>query len=171
MHKALREFRPDLLHVQCFGPNGVYATLASVVGRLPLVVTLQGETFMDDHEIYTESLFLRNGLRLGLRRARAVTGCSQFTLEDATRRFGLDRDKARVVFNGIDLDEVAPSTEMPPFERFVFRTRTGRSKKRLRPSRRGMGTDRRAPPRRGSCTRRGGAGTAPASLNGRGDDA
>jgi glycogen synthase len=120
MHKALRELRPDLLHVQCFGPNGVYATLSSVVGHLPLVVTLQGETFMDDHEIYTESLFLRSGLRLGLRRARAVTGCSQFTLEDAVRRFGLDRDKARVVFNGVDLDEVAPSNARPPFERFVF---------------------------------------------------
>ena len=120
MHKALRKFGPDLVHVQCFGPNGVYAALSSVTDRLPLVVTLQGETFMDDHEIYSNSLFLRNGLRLGLRRARAVTGCSQYTLDDATRRFGLNPNNAQVVFNGVDLDEVPPSISRPPFERFVF---------------------------------------------------
>ena len=109
-----------MLHVQCFGINGVYATLLSVARRVPLIVTLQGETFMDDHEIYAESPFLRNGLRLGLWQARAVTGCSRFTLDDAARRFGLDDDKARVVFNGIDIADIEPSSTRTPFERYVF---------------------------------------------------
>ena len=120
MRKAVRAFQPDLLHVQCFGVNGVYATLLSYAQGIPLVVTLQGETFMDDHDLYAESLFLRTGLRLGLRRARRVTGCSLFTLEDATNKFGLDGGKAQVVFNGVDLDDAEASAPTVPFERFVF---------------------------------------------------
>jgi glycogen(starch) synthase len=119
MRQALREFRPELLHVQCFGVNGVYATLLSSVHRLPLVVTLQGETFMDDRDIYRESLFLRTGLRLGFRRARVVTACSRFALDDAANRFGLDRTGAHVIFNGVDLEEPGCRTEVP-FDRFVF---------------------------------------------------
>jgi glycogen(starch) synthase len=88
------------------------------LARLPLVVTLQGETFMDDQDIYRESLFLRNGLRLGLRIARQVTACSNFALDDATDRFRLDRTKARVIFNGVSLAEVESPTPVP-FDRFV----------------------------------------------------
>jgi len=117
---ALRRFRPDVLHVQCFAANGVYATALSGLGGVPLVVTLQGETFMDDSAIYDDSIFLRTGLRMGLRRARAVTGCSQFTLDDAIERFRLDRRKARVIFNGVDLGETWDRRAKRPFERFVL---------------------------------------------------
>ncbi len=68
--RALREFRPHLLHVQCFSNNGVYAAVAAVVGRRPLVVSLQGETVMDDHDVFERSVVLRTALRLALRRAR-----------------------------------------------------------------------------------------------------
>jgi glycosyltransferase involved in cell wall biosynthesis len=119
MRSALRESRPDLLHVQCFGINGVYATALSTIAGVPLIVTLQGETFMDDHDIYARSSFLRAGLRLGVRRARAVTACSRFTLDDATERFGLPRRKSQVVFNGVDLDEAEKSAQ-PPAQRFIF---------------------------------------------------
>jgi glycogen(starch) synthase len=120
LRNAARSFRPDVLHVQCFGPNGFYAVLLSVLTGIPLAVTLQGETFMDDHDIYARSLFLRTGLRLGLTRARAVTGCSQFTLDDSVARFHLDSAKARVIFNGVDLDTTDQGGYRPPFGRFVF---------------------------------------------------
>jgi glycosyltransferase involved in cell wall biosynthesis len=71
---------------------------------LPLVVTLQGETVMDDADIFEQSRALRAALRFGLRHAAAVTGCSAFTLEDAERRFGLPAGSGRVIFNGVSLD-------------------------------------------------------------------
>jgi glycogen(starch) synthase len=101
---AAEEFRPDVLHVQCFGPNGAYATALSRWRRVPMVVTLQGETVMDDADIYDESHTLRAALRAGLRQASAVTACSRFTLEDA-RRFGLPAETGEVVFNGVALDQ------------------------------------------------------------------
>jgi glycosyltransferase involved in cell wall biosynthesis len=120
MRAAVREFRPDLLHVQCFSGNGVYATLLSIATRTPLIVTLQGETFMDDHDVYARSIYLRTGLRAGLRRATQVTGCSQFTLDDAAGRFDPAAIRGHVIFNGVDLAESPRGNWLPPFERFVL---------------------------------------------------
>ncbi len=103
LRSAVAAFRPDVLHVQCFGPNGAYATVLSRVTGVPLVVTLQGETVMDDTDIFEESRSLRAFLRLALRRAAAVTACSAFTLADAERRFGLDEGRGQVIFNGVSL--------------------------------------------------------------------
>ncbi len=89
LRSAVAAFRPDLLHVQCFGPNGVYATALSRLSGLPLVITLQGETVMDDADIFETSRVLRFSLRSAIRRASVVTGCSAFTLADAEARFGL----------------------------------------------------------------------------------
>lgn len=119
--EAARGFRPDVLHVQCFSANGVYATWLARKLDVPLVVTLQGETVMDDHDVYEHSLTLRLALRTALRRADAVTGCSRFVIEDAERRFGLSRGKGVVVPNGVELDEPAePEPLALPFERFVL---------------------------------------------------
>ena len=109
MHAALRKFRPDILHVQCFGPNGAYATALSRLTATPLVVSLQGETMMDDADIYDHSSTLRAALRAGLRRAAEVTACSAFTLGDAEKRFGLPPGRGQVVFNGVDTDVEAPA--------------------------------------------------------------
>ena len=84
-----------MLHVQCFGPNGAYATALSRLTGVPLVVTLQGETVMDDSDIFDTSLSLRTALRLGLQRAAAVTACSRYTLDDAEARFGLAPGRGR----------------------------------------------------------------------------
>ncbi len=105
LRSAVAAFRPDVLHVQCFGPNGVYATALSRLTRLPLVVSLQGETVMDDADIFESSRVLRSFLRRAIRRAKAVTGCSAFTLADAEARFRLAPGAGRVVPNGVDLDE------------------------------------------------------------------
>ena len=118
--QACREFEPDVLHVQCFSGNGAYATALSRLCRVPLVVSLQGETLMDDTDIYVHSALLRTALRLGLRRASAVTGCSQFALDDAIDRFGLPRPKAEVIHNGIDSAECPARSTSVPFDRYVL---------------------------------------------------
>lgn len=117
--RAGRRFRPDVVHVQCFSVNGAYATALSRLARVPLVVSLQGETVMDDADIFEHSVSLRLALRLGLRRAAAVTGCSQFVLDDATARFGLPPGAGQVIFNGVELSENDSRAVELPFERFV----------------------------------------------------
>lgn len=116
LRRAVDLFRPEILHVQCFGPNGAYATALSRICRVPLVVTLQGETLMDDADIFDVSQVLRASLRAGLRRASAVTACSAFTLDDAVARFGLASGRGSVIFNGVSLvppGEDAPAVELP----------------------------------------------------------
>jgi glycosyltransferase involved in cell wall biosynthesis len=121
LRRAVRSFRPDVLHVQCFSANGVYAAALSRTLGVPLVVSLQGETVMDDRDIYKHSVSLRLGLRAGLRQAAAVTGCSQFVLDDAVGRFGLDPARGQVIPNGVDLDGDLPTEPLDlPFSSFVL---------------------------------------------------
>jgi glycosyltransferase involved in cell wall biosynthesis len=120
LRSVVRDFQPDVLHVQCFSGNGAYAVALSRLTRTPLVITLQGETFMDDHDIYDHSASLRAALRLGLRRALAVTGCSALVLDDAAARFGLEPTRARVIFNGVDAGQVRASRVSTPFQRYVL---------------------------------------------------
>ena len=113
LRNAADAFRPDVLHVQCFGPNGAYATALARLTRLPLVITLQGETMMDDTDIFEVSKVLRASLRSGIRRAAAVTACSAFTLADAEDRFGLARGRGLVIPNGVDLGAGGAGDDSP----------------------------------------------------------
>ena len=125
MRNAVDAFRPDVLHVQCFGANGAYATALSRLTGVPLVITLQGETMMDDADVFEESRSLRAALRMGIRRAAAVTACSRFTLVDAEERFGLGSGEGQVIPNGVELGPAAggaqagtvgaAATARPPF--------------------------------------------------------
>lgn len=99
---AQRSFSPDVLHVQCFGPNGIYALALRSRTHLPLIVSSHGETFMDS-EVFSGSLLLRAALRRSLARAAAVTGCAPGVLEDLATHYGLRG--GIVVPNGVDLDE------------------------------------------------------------------
>jgi glycosyltransferase involved in cell wall biosynthesis len=88
---------------------------------VPLVVTLQGETVMDDRDIYDHSVSLRAGLRAGLRQASAVTACSEFVLRDAVDRFGLGAQRGLVVPNGVDATgHGQPIAIQRVFRRFVL---------------------------------------------------
>jgi glycogen synthase len=104
LRSAVRDFRPDVLHVQCFGPNGLYATALGGWLGIPLVLTLQGETMMDDHAVFDHSILLRRGLAAALRRADAVTACSQVAADDALRRFAHHPIPVTVIPNGIEPD-------------------------------------------------------------------
>lgn len=108
--RARRADRPDVLHVQCFGPNGTWATVLAATHRVPLVVGTHGETFMDDHRVLERSALQRRALRAALRRAEAVTACSAYARDDL-RRFGPLPDVAEVVGNGVDAAE--PAGEAP----------------------------------------------------------
>ncbi len=115
LRNAVDAFRPDVIHVVCFGPNGAYATMVSKLTRLPLVITLQGETVMDDSDIFQTSRTLQSALRRGIRSAAVVTGCSAFTLADAEERFGLEPGRGLVIFNGVDVEgtHTGPDTADP----------------------------------------------------------
>lgn len=103
--RAYRDFRPDVLHVQCFGPNGIYALALHRLTGTPLVVTSHGETFADDHGAFDRSALLRGALRRAISRATAVTAPSHFVLEDLRTRFGLV--EGDIVPNGVHLDDPA----------------------------------------------------------------
>lgn len=103
---AVRAFRPDVLHVQCFGPNGVYALALSRRLGVPLAVSSHGETFMDEDAVFERSVTLRTALRRALGRAAFVTGCSEYTLADLRARFGLGGGD--VVVNGVDPTSAGP---------------------------------------------------------------
>jgi glycogen(starch) synthase len=121
MRRRLRARDADVIHVQCFSSNGIYSTALSHWSRVPLVVSLQGETLMDDNDVYDHSVLLRSGLRMGLRRARAVTACSQFALDDASARFGLAPGVGLVVPNGVETTDAPREVDAQlPFDRFVF---------------------------------------------------
>lgn len=103
---ARRDFHPDVLHVQCFGPNGVYAEALGRLSRIPRVVSSHGETYMDDHDVYGRSFVLRTALRAALRGARAVTACSLEVAADLRARF--DAGEVRVVPNGVTTPASGP---------------------------------------------------------------
>ena len=111
LRRAVAAFEPDVLHVQCFGPNGAYATGLARLTGIPLVVTLQGETVMDDTDLFDISRVMRTALRVGLRSASAVTACSQFTMDDAIARFGLDAERGLVIPNGVEMDGLGPLSD------------------------------------------------------------
>lgn len=121
-----RAFRPDILHVQCFGPNGLYALALHRRFRTPLVVSSHGETFADDHAVFDRSALLRAGLRSALARATATTGCSQFVLDHLADHFGLGGGV--VVPNGVDQHVSSCARETWPAP-YVFAVgRLGRQK-------------------------------------------
>lgn len=109
--RAARAFRPDVIHVHCFGPNGTYARHVARSTRTPMIVTTHGETVADDHGVFVRSRFARASLRASLSAAAAVTGCSRVVLDDLAARFGFERGSGVVVFNGIDPNE--PIGDLP----------------------------------------------------------
>ncbi|OLT21721.1 hypothetical protein BJF81_15095 [Ornithinimicrobium sp. CNJ-824] len=105
--RAYAAFRPDVINVQCFGPNGVYGLVLAALTGTPLVVSSHGETFMDEHGIYDRSALLRAALRRAIR-SGTVTACSRYVADDLRSRFGAS--EVLVIANGVDL---APAQEAP----------------------------------------------------------
>ncbi|MFM6849313.1 MAG: glycosyltransferase family 4 protein [Terrabacter sp.] len=109
---AHRAFDPDVLHVQCFGPNGPYAAALATRSGIPLVISAHGETFMDDHDVFGASALMREGLRRAIASAAVTTGCSEQVLADLRDRFGLEGGV--VVPNGVGPVPAGPTTTTAP---------------------------------------------------------
>lgn len=103
----LKDRSIDLLHVQCVGPNGLYALRASVRLGLPLVVTTQGEITMDAGRLYQRSQFMNDVLRSLCQRADAVTAVSQKTADDLLTQIGAAPLPIKVIFNGTSVNQFA----------------------------------------------------------------
>lgn len=117
--KAFRAHRPDVIHVQCFGPNGTYSRALAGLTHTPLIVSTHGETLADDNAVFSRSRLAVGSLRRGLAEAAAVTGCSLVAIDDLVARFGLQQGRGVVVFNGIDLDEPADDTKPEIDARYI----------------------------------------------------
>lgn len=107
---AVAQDRPAILHVHCFGPNGVWA-MAAAIGRR-LVVTSHGESTGDATGALASSALLRWALRRALTRADLVTAVAPSVADDLVARFGLREGTAQIIANGVDLDE-APGRRPP----------------------------------------------------------
>ncbi|WP_426323435.1 glycosyltransferase family 4 protein [Microbacterium sp. E-13] len=125
---AYREFRPAVLNIQCFGPNGLYAeALARRVGA-PLVVTSHGETLADDRGVFHRSRRMRAGLRRAIAAAAAVTAPSQYVLDDLRRAYGLAPAEGRIVRNGVDPIPLGEPMQLPAGRYVLGVGRLGRMK-------------------------------------------
>ncbi|MGC0142889.1 glycosyltransferase family 4 protein [Pseudactinotalea sp. Z1732] len=116
--RAVRTDRPQILNVQCFGPNGVYATVLSRFSGIPLVYSAHGETSGDADDIFTSSRLIRRALAAGIRRSSAITACSRFAADDLLR-FAARTPPVHIVFNGVDRAPPRPATMPPLPPRFI----------------------------------------------------
>lgn len=97
--RAARQFRPDVLVVQCFGPNGIYALGLHRRLGIPLVVVSHGETLGDDNGAFERSGLLRTRLSEALQESAAIAAPSKYVLADLAQRFG--GREGTVIPNGV----------------------------------------------------------------------
>ena len=110
--------RVGLVHVQCAGPNGLYALRAARKLSLPLVLTTQGEITMDSSRLYQRSRFANSYLRRLCERARVVTAVSAKTAQDLISQVGFRPSDLRVIPNGTDVKvfgSAAPRVHARPY--------------------------------------------------------
>jgi glycogen(starch) synthase len=107
---------PDLVHIQCASNQVLPITLWAARRKVPLIVTTQGEVTMDARQVYQHSVQMRTSLRVGSRRAAALTACSRRAGDDAgnvaSRFCGCP-----VIPNGVDPAQwsVTPLPDGPSF--------------------------------------------------------
>jgi glycosyltransferase involved in cell wall biosynthesis len=96
--------RPDVVYAHYLVPAGAVAALASLVGRVPLVVTAHGRDVRNVGTIRGVA-----GLtRATVRRASAVIAVSDFLRRDLVARIPAAAEKTTVVSCGVDLERFAP---------------------------------------------------------------
>lgn len=109
--RAYAGFRPDVINVQCFGPNGVYGLALAKLTRTPLVVSSHGETFGDEHGVFDKSALLRASLRRAAQ-SSTLTACSSLVADDLRSRFRAR--EVSVIPNGVDLHLASGLPSPPP---------------------------------------------------------
>jgi glycosyltransferase involved in cell wall biosynthesis len=105
----------------CASTNTFYASVAKKLLKVPLVISLHGETFADSNRLYEKSKFARWSLKTVLLAADRITGCSRIVLQDACSKLGLNLKDATVVPNGVDMPQVdAPEWRRPVARRYIL---------------------------------------------------
>ncbi len=95
--------KPDILHIQCAGPNAFYTLLLSYFHKIPLVVTIQGA---DIQQLPSESKLMRWTLSRLLKRADFITACSQSLIDKDVKKFiSSNNKKTLAIYNGVNLKE------------------------------------------------------------------
>ncbi len=95
--------RPDILHIQCAGPNGFYALLFRYLYRVPLIVTVHGA---DVQQIPYESRVMKWTLKMLFKKANFVTACSKSLISNDVKNFiSTDGKRITAISNGINLEE------------------------------------------------------------------
>ena len=118
----IEDKKPEAVHLHCVSSSGFYTLLAKKLLNFPLVVTLHGETVMDDYDIYKKSSTLRWTLRNLLKKADWVTANSSYILEDAFNTYFRRLNNSSVVFNGVDLDEFQNIDKYSHLKPYIFAT-------------------------------------------------
>jgi glycosyltransferase involved in cell wall biosynthesis len=79
-------------------------------GRVPLVVTVHDAGFLEHPEAFPRRgrRFHAQGLRAAVARADRIITVSRAAVDEIARHVGVDRDRLRVIPNGVDQIEVAP---------------------------------------------------------------
>jgi len=119
-NRFVQQWQPDLIHAICPSISGFYLWLSQLQHRRKLVLTLQGELFMDKHDIFGKSAFARWSLRQLLTVTDSITACSQYVLDDAARRFALPNVAKTVVFNGVDLSEPTATDRSNQHKKYIL---------------------------------------------------
>ena len=115
--RAIRSWRPDVVHAIGAGPQAAYVAVLRPLLRARLVFTAQGELTFDAQDVFARSTSLRGGLRRILRAADAVTACSAYVLRDLTD-FAAIRGPSWVVPNGVepaDFAQARPESRERPY--------------------------------------------------------
>ena len=118
--KLAREHRSDVIHVQGVSNNAPYALATARLLDLPLIVTMQGEISMDAGRAYESSTVRENWRRL-LDGAAAITGCSQYVIDEAQQLYGKPfAGRVAVIPNGVSLTEIGAIPAVKKERRFIF---------------------------------------------------
>ncbi|WEG09187.1 glycosyltransferase family 4 protein [Microbacterium horticulturae] len=115
-NRALRSDRPDVIDIQCFGPNGPWSLAAARIHSIPVIYSNHGETYMDADHVFAKSALLRRALRFAVQHTN-VTTCSPHAGRDLAQ-FGATAQPT-VVGNGILLDILREPVEHPLPPRFI----------------------------------------------------
>src|ERR1700722_3280975 len=118
--RILRKHAIELIHLQCVSCNALYAMHAAKKLNIPLVATLQGELTMDARHIFEKSAYAQGLMRDIIDHADGLTGCSGKTVTDAANFRGRTLPRAKVVFNGANLDDFQSATPHQHNRPYIF---------------------------------------------------
>jgi glycogen(starch) synthase len=96
-----REFAPDLVHINCFGPSVFFCLGAIQADPTPVLLTMHGESYPPPQE--GNSLLERT-----LRRADQITVPSEATAEYARRLVPGFSPRVSVIYNGLEPPALPP---------------------------------------------------------------